>query len=468
MNKRKTSFLAIIIVFIILVTGCSGPQASQKTLFIEKKSAGEKKPEQKHIGITPAIEEDIEEILTVSSAEALCGYPIDENFLLWFYQKYGENILKKMADNVRIHPKEEESWYRLTGNTLHVLWLYYVRDLGIYGKDLEQVYFKDSLNSTDIVLDFAGDLVLDQERESFAYIGKDGKNFKNCISKELLHETKSADIFMINNEGTYVTGGTPLEGKAYTFQSHPKNAQVLKIMGTDITSLANNHAFDYGEEGLLETMDTFHKMRLPFVGAGKNLEDAKKPVYFVINGKKIAFVSATQIERTLNYTKEAGIQTPGVLKTLHPEFFLESIREAKKKSDFVVAFVHWGTEGEENFEPDQTSLGKQYIDAGADAVIGGHTHCLQGIEFYKGNPIFYSLGNFWFDWDEPNAEKTAVVQITLHSDNTAEYKILPCLYSKFKTSLVTDAKENRILLDYVESISNGISIDGDGTVLNTR
>ena len=88
----------------------------------------------------------------------------------------------------------------------------------------------------------------------------------------------------------------------------------------------------------------------PHIGAGANLEEAKKPYYFMVYGRKIAIVAATQIERTYNYTKEATDTTPGVLKTLEPDKFVEVIREAKKNSDYVIAFVHWGTEGDSNYE----------------------------------------------------------------------------------------------------------------------
>ena len=108
-------------------------------------------------------------------------------------------------------------------------------------------------------------------------------------------------------------------------------------------TLANNHVYDYGEEGLLSTLDCLRKADIPYTGAGENRKEASKILSFVIGGRKIAIVSATQIERATKYTKEATETEPGVLKTLNPVAFLEVIREADATSDYVIVEVHWGT-----------------------------------------------------------------------------------------------------------------------------
>ena len=104
---------------------------------------------------------------------------------------------------------------------------------------------------------------------------------------------------MVNNEFPYTTGGAPTAGKKFTFRADPKYASWLFDMGADLVSLANNHAYDYGEVSLTDTLDTLEAIGMPYVGAGRNLDEAVKPVSFIANGRKITFVSATQIERTL-------------------------------------------------------------------------------------------------------------------------------------------------------------------------
>ena len=105
---------------------------------------------------------------------------------------------------------------------------------------------------------------------------------------------------MINNEFPYSSRGIPTEGKQFTFRARPESASILEEMGVDIVSLANNHAYDYGEDAFLDTLDTLAGIGMPYVGAGRNLEEASKPVYFIAGDIKIAIVSATQIERLDN------------------------------------------------------------------------------------------------------------------------------------------------------------------------
>ena len=271
----------------------------------------------------------------------------------------------------------------------------------------------------------------------------------------------AADIMMINNEFTYSTRGTPLSGKTFTFRAKTETAANLSILSADIVSLANNHVYDYGETALLDTMDTLKENKIPYVGAGRNLEEAKEIVYFQAGDLKIAYVSATQVERSYVYSKEATATTPGVLRTYDPGVFLEVIKKAKASSDFVVVYVHWGTEGVSRFEADQQSLGHQYIDAGADLVIGDHPHCLQGIEYYKGVPIFYSLGNFWFN---SKTRDTGLVEADISKDGILEFRFVPCLQSGCRTTLVTDGAKRQQMFQFLQSVSANAVIDENGVI----
>lgn len=105
---------------------------------------------------------------------------------------------------------------------------------------------------------------------------------------------------MVNNEFTYTKRGSPTPGKTFTFRADPAYASYLIDMGADLVSLANNHSYDYGEVSLTDTLDTLQSIGMPYVGAGRNLEEAVKPVSFIAGDVKIAFLSATQIERVDN------------------------------------------------------------------------------------------------------------------------------------------------------------------------
>ena len=184
---------------------------------------------------------------------------------------------------------------------------------------------------------------------------------------------------------------SPMPKKAYTFRGHPDRVSVLLEMGTDLAMLANNHDYDYGEISLLHTLATLDGAGIGTFGAGENLDAAMEPYYVEIDGITIAFVAASRAEKN-KLTPQATKDSPGILRCYDTELFLEVSNEADKNADIVLACVHWGTEYSTVLEKVQPETGKLYLDAGADAIIGTHSHCLQGMEFYDGKPIIYSLG----------------------------------------------------------------------------
>lgn len=403
-----------------------------------------------------------QQILSNCTREFIGGYLVDEAFLSWLTSVYGEKLIFSLADVVAFGTMDSNLWYELTGNSIHVLWNMYCRETGFQSYCLERVYWKDCASEDKVVLDFIGDVNFAEDWSTIMYLDKQVDGLYDCLSSDVMQELNQADILLVNNEFVYSTGGTPVAGKDYTFRAHPDRAYLLEIMGTDIVSLANNHAYDYGAEGLMDTIATLKEANIPYVGAGENLEEAMKPSYFIANGRKIAIVAATQIERSLNYTKEATEDTPGVLKTLNPDKFVTVIQEAEENADYVVVYVHWGTEQNPHFEGDQTALADAYIAAGADAIIGGHTHCLQGCEYRNGVPIIYSLGNFWFN---SNKLDTGISQLIINKDGTLDFRFIPCIQKKNETYMA-EAEEKTRILDYMESISSGVSIDEEGYIIS--
>ncbi len=405
----------------------------------------------------------IEDLLRLSNTNNTCGYPLDESFYLWLYAKYGEDMLDKLENKLKVGG-DAGCYYNVTGNTLHVLWVYYCADLGIHTDYLENVYIKNVDAKSDVVIDFAGDINFDDSWGNMEIMLSLENNPEHCFGKSLLEEMRSADIFMINNECTYTEEGEPLPDKAYTFKAKPEYARSLTDLGVDIVSVANNHVYDYGEIGLLATLKTLEDLNMPYVGAGRNLDEASKIVYFIVNGRKIAFTSATQVERSYNFTKEATESTPGVLKTLNPDNYLKVIKEANTKADYVIAYVHWGTEDTDEMGADQRALGIKYIESGADVVVGGHTHCIQGFEYYGGVPILYSLGNYWFDWTTDISRHTMLFRVIIREDGQVDYRVIPCEYENGMTYMIENEDEYNNALRYIRSLSDGVSIDNNGYV----
>ena len=228
-----------------------------------------------------------------------------------------------------------------------------------------------------------------------------------------------------------------------------------------MVSLANNHAYDYGNEALLDTFDTLEAAEVPYVGAGRNLEEALKPVYLIANGMKIAVVSATQIERNANPdTKEATASSAGVLRCLDPSALLRVIAEAKENSDFVILYIHWGTESQEEIDWLQQEQSATYARAGVDLIIGDHPHCLQKIDVVEGVPVVYSLGNFWFN---SKTQDTCLVEVTLDGDGIQNMRFVPCKSEECRTRLLTGTEADGVL-NYMRGISPNVYIDRDGFV----
>lgn len=206
-------------------------------------------------------------------------------------------------------------------------------------------------------------------------------------------------------------------------------------------------------------MDALTKEGIAYSGAGRNLAEASAVQYFVAGGRKIAFVSATEIERFYHYTKKAGEKTPGVLKTQQKKAVLSAITEARSNSDYVIMFVHWGAEGKIKQDSDQRALAQEYAAAGVDAIIGSHPHRLQGVEFVDDVPVVYSLGNFWFSTGTLYA---TIAQIRINSDGALKLRLFPCEQKGKKTRLLKTEDACKAFYQYVADLSDGVQINEDG------
>lgn len=315
----------------------------------------------------------------------------------------------------------------------------------------------------DITICFSGDISLADDAVTIKQWKNSENDLSKCISPELLEIMNAADVMCVNNEFTFSTRGKPMEGKAYTFRANPERVSLLSEMGVDLALLANNHVFDYGKESILDTFDTLESAGIAYFGAGKNLSEAMQPHYVEIDGITIAFVAASRAEK-YKMTPQATETEPGILRCYDTELFLEVIKEADANADIVLACVHWGTEYSTVLEEVQLTTGKLYLDAGADAIIGSHSHCLQGMEFYDGKPIVYSLGNFWFNHRDLDT-MLVEIRITGERENPQlEVVVIPALQKNYKTTILTEQKDKEELYEYLESISINVEISENGIV----
>jgi len=341
-----------------------------------------------------------------------------------------------------------------------------------------------SASDDEVTIVFTGDIIFDTRQNPWSSIAY-SEGIEACFDDETWDTLTGADFLVVNNEFPYTDGGSPTPGKTFTFRCPPETASWIGEMGTDIAALANNHIYDYGWEGAMDTFDTLDEEGIPYIGAGRDLDDAEQTAYCIANGVTIAILNATEIERYENPdTKGAGEDSPGVFRCLDDSRLCEKISEAKEKADLCIAFVHWGTEKMPSADWSQMSKAQDLADAGADLIVGAHPHVLQNIEYVDGVPVFYSLGNYFFG---AAARDTGVLRVTIDTGEPdpeeidaegsdgegsgsegpdgdkpfiSSLQFIPML--QYRGVSTVDGWEKERVLDEMRAVSPGVYIDEDG------
>ncbi len=432
--KRKISVLLIIALLATLLSGCR--VEGRGTLAVYQ----------------PVMEQNYDFELAAQKLSAASGKSVTVGML----EKIGEEKVAQLVSQVDDGTYADTSWLKVTGYSLIVnmdmangtVNAENVRDYGYNGK----AYFDVS---------FVGDVNYDPTNAPMIR-AKELGGVENCFDAEVLDKLRNSDVTLINNEFSIGTRGSALEGKTWTFQASPETVEIHKTLGADIVSLANNHVYDFGEDGFADTLDCLTAAGIPYVGAGRNLDEARQAQYFIINGVKVGIVAASRAEKVY-FTPVATENTPGIMGTYESADFIEAIKEADAQCDILIAYVHWGTEKSVKLETAQKEMAREYIDAGVDAVVGAHTHCLQGMEFYNGKPVIYSMSNFWFS---NYASETGILTLRVDGEMNVQTLFMPLIQQNGEVRCYETVEEKRALYEKIESYEpRGVSILDDGTVL---
>lgn len=253
---------------------------------------------------------------------------------------------------------------------------------------------------------------------------------------EIREVTASSDIFLLNLEAPFTSRGEPLP-KNFNFRASPEWVSVLVDGGVDVVSLANNHTYDFGDDGLFDTLTTLRAHRMPYFGAGADLRSARAPAIVERFGVKVAFLGYfylddRNIEPPQVYAAEGKPGVAGCYRGVEciGRMVEEDVRAARELADVVVPYFHWGREGQFEVMPYQRELARRAIDAGAGLVLGAHPHVVHGVEVYRGVPIVYSLGNFVFggNWN-PRVQTTVAADVRLSKRGVEELYLLPIRYT---------------------------------------
>lgn len=211
------------------------------------------------------------------------------------------------------------------------------------------------------------------------------------LYNDILPIIKASDIAITNLESPLVEDGKPIAKTGPNLKAPLKSIEAIKFAGFDMVTLANNHMMDYGKEGLFSTIKTCEDNQIKHIGAGANYDEAQRIQYIELKGQKLAFLNCCENEWSTTHGNYPGCNP------LNEVGLFYQIQEAKENSDHVILIIHGGHETYEYPSPRMKKLYRWFVDLGMDAVIGHHTHCFSGYEYYKNKPIIYSLGNFIFD-----------------------------------------------------------------------
>lgn len=280
---------------------------------------------------------------------------------------------------------------------------------------------------------------------------------------EVKDVTTKADYSIVNLECPIVEHETkPIEKQGPNLKSTAKAVDALRHACFDCVTLANNHFYDYGEVGVVNTINVLNSAKIDFVGGGYNAEEAAKVLYKEINGKRLAIVNCCEHEFSVATEKKGGSNP------LNPISQFYTINEAKSRADYVIVIVHGGLEHYQLPSPRMKETYRFFIDAGADAVINHHQHCVSGYEFYNNKPIFYGLGNFCFDWEgKRNSPWNHGYMVSLNFNaNNVLFDLHP--YIQCNEIAGIEMMNEKQKVDFLQRIKQLNSIIGDDWQLNSK
>ena len=276
-------------------------------------------------------------------------------------------------------------------------------------------------NKVLITISAAGDVSLgNYHLQDYAYSFRqtyDQTEDKSYFLENVSDIFAEDDFTIVNLEGVLTLSETLKEDRTYNIKGDPEYVNILTLGGVEAVSFANNHRWDYGEEGVRDTVATLKDAGIIYAYEGIS-------GIFETKGIQIGFVSVNESSQ--------GTAVEGILE--------KEIAELKEEDvDLILTCCHWGTEQENYPEDYQRELGKKCIDWGADLVLGHHPHVLQGVEEYQGKYIVHSLANFCFGANRnPKDKDTMIFQQTFtfvdgQKQDTRDIKVIPCSVSSISS-----------------------------------
>lgn len=224
-----------------------------------------------------------------------------------------------------------------------------------------------------------------------------------------------ADLAMTNFESALISGPcTDPQPKQFVFDAPPSALTALRSAHVSVVSEANNHGEDCGRPGLAESLQIAKTAGFPVIGIGADAAQAFAPYRTTIDGQRIAIIAATEvIDTNLMTSWTATASRPGLASAYQEGELVSAVQAARRSSDTVIVFLHWGTETEQCPNPVQEPLAEALVRAGADIVVGSHAHVQLGAGYLGTALVDYGLGNLAFYDTSPPETDSGVLRVTV-------------------------------------------------------
>jgi len=291
------------------------------------------------------------------------------------------------------------------------------------------------------------------------YISDDFQN-KDLINQTLIDLFQQADYRLVNLEAP-ITANEPknkiLKTGPHLRMSEDTVMPYLKQLKADAVTLANNHILDYGAKGLHDTFGSLKQNNIDYVGAGNHLKGAAQPLTLEKDGMRIAILNFCENEWSIAEADKPGANPMDIIDNVN------QIKAAKATHDKVICVIHGGHEYYHLPSPRMQKQYRFYVDNGADAIVGHHTHCIGGYEIYNEAPIIYSLGNFLFT--KPSKKDVwyegLLCKLLIEKDAPIKFEIHPVNQQKnsFQTTLLKNEEQDTVI-EQIQELNNSITKEG--------
>lgn len=238
----------------------------------------------------------------------------------------------------------------------------------------------------------------------------------------------SDDLTIVNLECSPSNLGEPWD-KPWTFRCDPDALPSMAAAGVDVANLANNHGTDFGFDAMLDGMANLTSVGIAPVGTGRTITEAYRPLIAEINGWTIAVIGSGGVNPETG-SWLALDDRPGMTHGDDTASIAAAISSAKKTADIVLVTAHWGEQGTTTPRPFERRQAEAWIEAGADGILGHHQHVLQPLEFYRGRPIAWGLGNFVWQAYPSESRRTAIARFVFEPDGRIGACLIPVMIER--------------------------------------